>query len=71
MTDAKKRIEYDGKDDGSQPNIVDYYIINCAILSIITIENCYQITDLLPNVDLGNPRCCAFSPSTSVVYNCN
>ena len=55
MTDAKKRIEYDGKDDGSQPNILDYYIINCAILSIITIENCYQITDLLPNADLGNP----------------
>ena len=25
------------------PNIIDYYIINCAIPSIITIENCYQI----------------------------
>ena len=25
------------------PSIIDYYIINCAIPSIITIENCYQI----------------------------
>ena len=25
------------------PNIIDYYIINCAIPSIITIENLYQI----------------------------
>ena len=24
-------------------NIIDYYIIDCAIPSIITIENCYQI----------------------------
>ena len=30
------------------PNIIDYYIINCAIPSIITIENCYQI-------DFGKP----------------
>ena len=29
-------------------NIIDYYIINCAIPSIITIENCYQI-------DFGKP----------------
>ena len=25
------------------PNIIDYYTINCAIPSIITIENRYQI----------------------------
>ena len=32
------------------PNIIDYYnIINCAIPSIITIENCYQI-------DFGKPE---------------
>ena len=30
------------------PNIIDYYIINCAIASIITIENRYQI-------DFGKP----------------
>ena len=30
------------------PNIIDYYIINCAIQSIITIENLYQI-------DFGKP----------------
>ena len=30
------------------PNIIDYYIINCAIPSIITIENRYQI-------DFGKP----------------
>ena len=30
------------------PNIIDYYIINCAIPSIITIENRYQ-------TDFGNP----------------
>ena len=30
------------------PDIIDYYIINCAIPSIITIENCYQI-------DFGKP----------------
>ena len=29
-------------------NIIDYYIINCAIPSIITIENLYQI-------DFGKP----------------
>mgnify|MGYP001803983307 CR=1 FL=1 len=29
-------------------NIIDYYIINCTIPSIITIENCYQI-------DFGKP----------------
>ena len=29
-------------------NIIDYYIINCAIPSIITTENCYQI-------DFGKP----------------
>ena len=43
---AKKIIEYDRKDDGA--NIIDYYIINCAIPSIITIENRYQI-------DFGKP----------------
>ena len=32
------------------PNIIDYYIINCAIPSIITIENRYQI-------DFGEPAC--------------
>ena len=32
------------------PNIIDYYIINCAIPSIITIENRYQI-------DFGKPGC--------------
>ena len=30
------------------PNIIDYYIIDCAIPSIITIENRYQI-------DFGKP----------------
>ena len=30
------------------PNIIDYYIINCAIPSIITFENRYQI-------DFGKP----------------
>ena len=30
------------------PNIMDYYIINCAIPSIISIENSYQI-------DFGKP----------------
>ena len=30
------------------PNIIDYYIINCAIPLIITIENRYQI-------DFGKP----------------
>ena len=30
------------------PNIIDYYIINCAIPSIITIKNRYQI-------DFGKP----------------
>ena len=30
------------------PNIIDYYIINCAIPSIITIENRYKI-------DFGKP----------------
>ena len=32
------------------PNIIDYYIINCAIPSIITIKNRYQI-------DFGKPAC--------------
>ena len=31
------------------PNIIDYYIINCAIPSIITIKNRYQI-------DFGKPE---------------
>ena len=31
-------------------NIIDYYIINCAIPAIITIENHYQI-------DFGKPGC--------------
>ena len=30
------------------PNIIDYYIFNCAIPSVITIENRYQI-------DFGKP----------------
>ena len=30
------------------PNIIDYYIINCAIPSIITIKNRYQM-------DFGKP----------------
>ena len=30
------------------PNIIDYYIIDCAISSIITIKNRYQI-------DFGKP----------------
>ena len=33
------------------PNIIDYNIINCAIPSIISIENRYQI-------DFGKPACC-------------
>ena len=33
------------------PNIIDYYLINCAIPSIITIENRYQI-------DFGKPAVC-------------
>ena len=32
----------------TDPNFIDYYIIDCAIPSIITIENRYQI-------DFGNP----------------
>ena len=32
-------------------NFIDYYIIDCAIPSIITIENRYQI-------DFGNPGQC-------------
>ena len=32
-------------------NMIDYYIINCAIPSIITIENCYQIDFGKPVVD--------------------
>ena len=32
------------------PNIIEYYIINCAIPLIITIENRYQI-------DFGKPDC--------------
>ena len=32
------------------PNIIDYYMINCAIPSITTIENLYQI-------DFGKTEC--------------
>ena len=32
------------------PNIIDYYIINCAIPLIMTIENLYRI-------DFGRPKC--------------
>ena len=42
---AKKSLNMIEKMD---PNIIDYYIINCAIPSIITIENRYQI-------DFGKP----------------
>ena len=31
------------------PNIIDYYIINCAIPSIIIIENRYQIDFGMPD----------------------
>ena len=34
------------------PNIIDYYIINCAIPSIITIEDCYQINFGKPDYSL-------------------
>ena len=33
------------------PNIMDYYIINCAIPSIISIQNCYQIDFNKPVTD--------------------
>ena len=32
------------------PNIIDYYIINCAIPSIVTIENLYQIDFREPDI---------------------
>ena len=35
------------------PNIIDYYIINCAIPSIITIENHYQIDFGKPVIDVS------------------
>ena len=35
------------------PNIIDYYIINCAIPSVITIENRYLI-------DFGKPGYVAY-----------
>ena len=43
------------------PNIIDYYIINCAIPSIITIENRYQIDFGGPGVGYTSnvtSRCC-------------
>ena len=43
---AEKSLNMKGK--MMDPNIIDYYIINCAIPSIITIENRYQI-------DFGKP----------------
>ena len=36
------------------PNIIDYYIINCAIPSIITIENRYQIDFGKPSTEPGH-----------------
>ena len=36
------------------PNVIDYYIINCEIPSIITIQSCYQ-SDFGKPV-LGNTR---------------
>ena len=33
------------------PNIIDYYLISCAIPSIITVENRYQIDFGKPDVD--------------------
>ena len=38
---AEKSLNMMGK--MMYPNIIDYYIINCAIPLIITIENRYQI----------------------------
>ena len=35
------------------PNIIDYYIINCAIPLIITIENRYQIDFGKPGLQVG------------------
>ena len=43
---AKKLLNMIGKK--MDPDIIDYYINNCAIPSIITIENRYQI-------DFGKP----------------
>ena len=36
------------------PNIIDYYIINCVIPSIITIENRYQIDFGKPSIEPGH-----------------
>ena len=49
---AKKSLNMMGK--MMDANMIDYYIINCAIPSIITIENCYQI-------DFGKPGLLAIS----------
>ena len=35
------------------PNTIDYYIINCAIPSVITIENRYQINFGKPDSQIG------------------
>ena len=36
------------------PNIIDYYIIDCAIPSIIKIKYCYRIDVRNPGSVLGN-----------------
>ena len=41
-------------------NLIDYYIINCAISSIITMENPYQI-------DFGNPVQHLYSANERIV----
>ena len=48
---AKKSLKMMGK--MMDLNIIDYFIIKCAIQSIITIENGYQI-------DFGKPECSFF-----------
>ena len=51
---AEKSLNMMGK--MMYPNIIDYYMINCAIPSLITIENRYQI-------DFGKPN----QPFTALV----
>ena len=48
------------------PNIINYYITNCAIPSIITIENRYQIDFGKPDIRL-NYDWCPLAYSTSAI----
>ena len=58
------------------PNIIDYYIINCAIPSIFTIENRYQIDFgkpvdalyLIPDCNrLNSVRCLGLMRNNSII----